>query len=160
MNIHTVKKMVIADFQLCRFVYGCGEGVRKQKKCVRDVCIKCWCVGPRVGCPCLYLPGRSVTDAPQVEGSSSVQRKVHPAVNRLFCYQGTLALSHSRLSLPLWPFSLIFLAVSNQATLTTLCIKHWAWVVFTFIATIPVRRLVSGAFFLLELNDCHLWSII
>lgn len=29
-----LKKAVIVDFQLCRFAYGCVEGVRKRKMCV------------------------------------------------------------------------------------------------------------------------------
>ncbi len=29
------KKIYIADFQLCCFAYGCGEGVKKQKLCAR-----------------------------------------------------------------------------------------------------------------------------
>lgn len=73
--------------------------------------------------------------------------KVHPQFSGRFTqrstgYSATKALS---LSLPLWPCSPCFLAWSNQATLTTVCIKHLDWVVFTFIVKLAVTRLASGA---------------
>ncbi len=165
---HTTKKASIADFWLCRFAYGCGEGVRKQKMCARrgEHCEMC-VLSAGVLIPGLAAP---VCSSQGDLWPTLLKLKVHPQFRGRFTQRSTGYSATRALSLFLTPslppslaFSPYFLAVSNQATVTTVCIKHWGWVVFTFIVKIPVTRLVAGAFFCLSsifvFTEVWFWAV-